>query len=66
MAIDNAEKRRSVAGISVGFGITPNASKDLEWRQQVGWSYSGIATGAGGGGTPVAVFMFHYMQQRTA
>jgi hypothetical protein len=42
MAIDNAEKRRSVAGITVGWGITPNASKDDQWRQQVAWNYSGI------------------------
>lgn len=43
MPIDTAEKRRSVAGITTGHGITPNASEDAEWRQQVGWSYSGIA-----------------------
>lgn len=24
------------------FGLTPNASKDQEWRQQSGWGYSGI------------------------
>ena len=45
MAIDTAEKRRSVAGITVGWGITPNASKDAEWRAQVAWNYSGIAFG---------------------
>lgn len=22
--------------------VTPNASKDQEWRQQAGWTYSGI------------------------
>lgn len=52
MAIDTAEKRRSVAGIpGVPFGpnVTPNASKDVEWRQQVAWSYSGIAPAAPGG-----------------
>lgn len=45
MAIDTAEKRRSVAGIPffpLGPGVTPNASPDQEWRQQVGWGYSGI------------------------
>lgn len=46
--IDTAEKRRSVAGIPfwVGLGVTPNALKDAEWRQQVGWGYSGIPVGA--------------------
>lgn len=43
MAIDNAEKRRSVAGMSVGWGVTPNGSKDSQWRQQVAFLYSGIA-----------------------
>lgn len=46
MAIDSAEKRRAVAGIAahpMGPAVTPNASKDAEWRQQVAWSYSGIA-----------------------
>ncbi len=49
MAIDNAEKRRSAAGVGffiVGPGVTPNASKDAEWRLQAGWGYSGIALGA--------------------
>ena len=54
MAIDTAEKRRSAAG--VGFlpltpGVTPNAAKDVEWRQQSAWSYSGIAP-AGPGPEP--------------
>ena len=45
MAIDSAEKRRSVSQILTGVfppGVTPNASKDAEWRQQSGWGYSGI------------------------
>lgn len=49
MAIDNAEKRRSVSGIPfhpLGPGVTPNASKDQEWRQQSGWGYSGILVDA--------------------
>lgn len=47
MAIDTAEKRRSVAGINRlwGPGVTPNAAKDAEWRQQAGFGYSGIAAG---------------------
>lgn len=46
MAIDTAEKRRSAAGVAfwvVGPGITPNAAKDVEWRQQSAWGYSGIS-----------------------
>ena len=49
MAIDTREKRASIAGITrlAGPGVTPNASKDQEWRQEVGYSYSGIlAAGA--------------------
>ena len=45
MAIDTAEKRRSAAGVPFylfGPGVTPNAAKDVEWRQQSAWSYSGI------------------------
>jgi len=46
MAIDTAEKRRAVAQVGFywgGPGVTPNASKDVEWRQEAGWGYSGIA-----------------------
>ena len=46
MAIDTAEKRRAVAVIShyfAGPGVTPNATKDIEWRQEVGWGYPGIS-----------------------
>ncbi|MDJ0896915.1 MAG: hypothetical protein QNJ92_17355 [Alphaproteobacteria bacterium] len=44
MAIDSAEKRRNIAAsvTIVAPGVTPNASKDREWRQQAGWGYSGI------------------------
>lgn len=48
MAIDTAEKRKSISGISLPFfapGVTPNASKDQEWRQESAWSYSGILAG---------------------
>ncbi len=44
MAIDNAEKRRSAATVGQVYmpaGVTPNATPDAEWRQQVGWTYSG-------------------------
>lgn len=44
MAIDTREKRQSVAWlIPVSApSVTPNASKDQEWRQQAGWGYMGI------------------------
>ena len=43
--INTAEKRRAVSGIWLPLipGVTPNASKNAEWRQQSAWSYSGIA-----------------------
>ncbi len=46
MAIDTAEKRKSASGIQVILiaGVTPNSSKDQEWRQEAGWGYSGIET----------------------
>lgn len=46
MAIDSASKRKSAAGVPflpLGVGVTPDASKPVEWRQQAGWGYSGIA-----------------------
>ncbi len=49
MAIDTAEKRRSVSGLQQTqiAGVTSNATKDQEWRQEVGWSYPAIlAAGA--------------------
>lgn len=45
MAIDTAEKRRSVAGIPfwpLSPGVTPNASTDQEWRYEAAWNYSGF------------------------
>ena len=65
MAIDTAEKRKSVSG--VGFpplipGVTSNASQDQEWRQESAWSYSGILAGA-----PPAVVpggQFHIIRRR--
>ena len=55
MAIDTAEKRKSLSGIQWTLmpGVTPNAAKDQEWRQQAGWGYSGIL--AGGAPPPTAV-----------
>lgn len=48
MAIDTAEKRKSISGIHsvISPGVTPNSAKDAEWRKEVGHSYSGIATAA--------------------
>ena len=47
MALDTAEKRKSISGIGLIIpGVTPNSSKDAEWRQQSAWSYSGIAIAA--------------------
>ena len=51
MAIDSREKRQAVAVIGLvwlGVNVTPNASPDAEWRQEVGWSYPGIAASGGG------------------
>ena len=48
MPIDTAEKRRNISALITGLfgvGVTPNSAKDLEWRQQVGWSYSGVTVG---------------------
>ncbi len=47
MAIDTAEKRKSISGINYigGPGVTPNSSQDQEWRQEVGYGYSGILAG---------------------
>ena len=46
MAIDSAEKRKSVAGIGahpMGPAATPNSGRDAEWRQEAGWGYPGIS-----------------------
>jgi hypothetical protein len=43
MAIDTAEKRRSISGIQLLIpGVTPNAAKDVEWRYESGWNYMGL------------------------
>jgi hypothetical protein len=45
MAIDTREKRQAAGGVPFlpnGPNVTPNASKDVEWRQQSAHSYSGI------------------------
>jgi hypothetical protein len=52
MAIDDREKRQSVVGINMiaGPSPTPTAAQDQAWRQEAGYSYSGILADA-----PVAV-----------
>lgn len=64
MAIDNAEKRRSVANIPWGPGVTPNVSKDAEWRQQVPGGYSGIAAASPGGPTSNGAAAYYYAQSQ--
>ena len=59
MPVDSAEKRRNVAATMPPFpsGVTPNGILGVEWRQQSGWGFAGIAvgegTGASGGLVPV-------------
>lgn len=59
MAIDDREKRTSISGIMIPLiaGVTPTAGKDQEWRQQVGWSYSGITATITSGMVPHYYFM---------
>jgi len=48
MAIDSREKRQSIVAISLysmGPSVTANAGQDQEWRQEAGYSYSGILAG---------------------
>jgi hypothetical protein len=60
--IDTAEKRKSASGfhaLRVPV-VTPNASKDAEWRLQASGMYSGIAAGAppaSGGGNIAATLL---------
>lgn len=50
MAIDNPEKRKSISGINYFMpGVTPNSGQDQEWRQEAGYSYSGILAASPGG-----------------
>lgn len=57
MAIDTAEKRRSVSGLLiVAPGVTPNTSKDAEWRQEAGFGYPGISTSGNTIGVSVHIF----------
>ena len=61
MAIDNPEKRKSISGINyLGPGVTPNSGQDQEWRQQAGYSYSGILA-ANPAAAAFKNFMFYEM-----
>ena len=63
MAIDTAEKRKSISGIPRQIaGVTNNATHDQEWRQESGWSYSGIL--AAGGVPPAAGDAFYHRRYR--
>jgi len=55
MAIDTAERRKSVSGVWIPLvpGVTPNSAKDQEWRQESNWSYSGILASTVVAGPPV-------------
>jgi hypothetical protein len=49
MSIDSAEKRRSAIGaflMPINPTVTPNSSKDSEWRAEALWLYSGVAPAA--------------------
>ncbi len=52
--INTAEKRKSVSGVWLPLipGVTPNSGKDVEWRWEAGWSYSGVATEVVAAGQP--------------
>ena len=62
MAIDTAEKRKSISGINYFCpGVTPNSGKDQEWRQESGYSYSGILAGAPSGVIAFRNYMYFEM-----
>ena len=50
MAIDTAEKRRAITGTTyqTGPAVTPNASKDAEWRGEAGYGYPFVVAPVGG------------------
>lgn len=53
MAIDSALKRKSIAAIGLrvnGPTVVPDSTIDGADRQVIGYSFSGIPAGAGGGG----------------
>lgn len=62
MAIDSREKRASIVGLNYisGPSPTPNAAKDQEWRQEVGYSYSGILAGGAAVVVGISANSIHY------
>jgi len=69
MAIDSAEKRRSISGIPFfmrGPGVTPNSLKDAEWRQEAGYTYSGIVLASGAVVAVVAISHRPMVETRVA
>lgn len=48
MALDTREKRQAASGIGFYWSptVTPNVALDVEWRQEAGWGYPGIAPSA--------------------
>lgn len=46
MAIDTALKRRASAGVSIGYGITPDATAPISWRVTVAWNFPTGGLGA--------------------
>ena len=62
MAIDTAEKRKSLSGIQNSVlipGVTPTAGKDQEWRQEAGWGYPGILAAGGAAPTILRRLLVH-------
>jgi len=66
MAIDTAEKRRAAGGVSVYFNVfvTPNSSKDDQWRWQSGYNYSGVLADGGRPFSPIKVCRVGTLMQR--
>ena len=62
MAIDTREKRASLVGINYisGPSPTPNVAQDQEWRQEVGYSYSGILAGGAAVVVGISANFIHY------
>lgn len=67
MAIDDAEKRKSISGIMIPLmpGVTPEATQDAAWRQESCWSYSGIIVYSAVVGQPYISRVQHIAGMRT-
>lgn len=63
-AIDSREKRQSIAVLGnpwAGALPTPNGTPDQEWRQELGFLYSGIL--AGSPSAPTAQLLMRLLQE---